>query len=253
MLRPFPLFRGISLVLIVALRRRSIRCNGLTFGNRLATTTGGGGAAWLARGPWTRTAGTNRLFSRLGLGRGDGQCGIVVTGAYGVGQTGLANRFNHLCFGWLVVMFDTRRARGTGLRVTTRLLFARLVIAALLVTGGITAQLLAILVIAIAFALAVILVITLTILVLTVVLVTILVAVLTVILAIAAMVIGIMSGSITVVGIPAIVVLTIILRILALAFGHLALCFTQHPGIMFGMLKEALLCDTVMGQLCVPR
>lgn len=248
MLRPFLLSGWISLVLIVALLGCRIRCNGVTFSDRLTAAAGGRRRAWLARGPRTRAAGTDRLFGGLGLGRGDGHGRIVITGVQGVGQAGLLDRrFGNLGGrGWLVGLFGAGLTGRALLRIAARLLITRL-----LVTGAIaTTRLLASLrVITLAFALVVTLIVTLAGLVLTIVMVTIL----TVVLAVPVMVIAVLAVPISVVGIAAIIVLTMVMWVLALAFGHLALRFTQHAGIVFGMLQEALFGDTVMGQLGVPR
>lgn len=236
MLRPFLLSGWISLVLIVALCRRCVRCNGVTFSDRLTAAAGGRRCTWLARGPWTRAAGADRLFGGLGLRCGDGHGRIVITGVHRIGQTGLLDRrFGNLGRGrGLVGLFHAGLARRARLRIAARLLFARLLFAGLLVTRAIaTARLLATLpVITLAVALAVTLIVTLAGLVLTIIMVT----VLTVVLAIPVMVIAVLAVPISVVGIAAIIVLTVMMRVLALAFGHLALRFTQHAGIVFGML-----------------
>ena len=48
-------------------------------------------------------------------------------------------------------------------------------------------------------------------------------------------------------------VMLLLMLELLLPLGHFTLCFTQHPGVMLGMLKEALLCHAIIGKLGIAR
>lgn len=48
-------------------------------------------------------------------------------------------------------------------------------------------------------------------------------------------------------------VMLLLMLELLLPLGHFTLCLTQHPGVMLGMLKKALLSHAIIGKLGIAR